>query len=395
DGGGAGEGGGIANDYGTVYFDNGTVSGNVSSGSAGTVGGGMFNDSGSLSLTYSTIASNVVSGGFLQDGGGLFNFWGSVELKSTIVAANAATVDFFSGEFGYILSYGFNLFGSTSGPITPELGDQFNISAAALKLGPLQNNGGPTFTHALLCGSPAIDAGDNTDAPATDQRGFARIVGGIIDIGAYENGNTAPSISCPKPITVTCAPATGQAVTVSVNVADADGDPLVVVWTVDGTAYQTNLVAAGGPPTTAPVDCTDVFGVGSHQVTVSVSDPGKCLATCSTTVDVSSGGSAAPVAGGCSLGQAGGYAVFIMGNVAGTKSAISEAGTKITGHVAVGPSASGSSSDLLKATIDGTLFLDPAAIVGIHPDLIVTGGVANQSLTAARNDALAASACFA
>ena len=54
-----------------------------------------------------------------------------------------------------------------------------------------------------------------------------------------------------------------------------------------------------------------------------------------------------------------------------------------------------SSSDLLKATIDGTLFLDPAAIVTIHPDLIVTGGVASQNLAAARNDALAASACFA
>jgi len=53
DGGGSGEGGGLANDYGSVYFDNGTVSGNVSSGSAGTVGGGIFNDSGSVALTYS------------------------------------------------------------------------------------------------------------------------------------------------------------------------------------------------------------------------------------------------------------------------------------------------------------------------------------------------------
>jgi hypothetical protein len=58
------------------------------------------------------------------------------------------------------------------------------------KLGPLQDNGGPTQTHALLEGSPAIDAGDNTDAPEFDQRGegFPRIdpVTGIIDIGAFE-----------------------------------------------------------------------------------------------------------------------------------------------------------------------------------------------------------------
>jgi hypothetical protein len=63
-------------------------------------------------------------------------------------------------------------------------------------LGPLQDNGGPTLTMALLPGSPAIDAGDNTDAPDFDQRGpgFPRIVNGIIDIAAFEvqARNTAP-----------------------------------------------------------------------------------------------------------------------------------------------------------------------------------------------------------
>ena len=56
------------------------------------------------------------------------------------------------------------------------------------RLAALQDNGGPTFTMALLPGSPAIDAGDNTDAPEFDQRGsgFPRIVGGTIDIGAFE-----------------------------------------------------------------------------------------------------------------------------------------------------------------------------------------------------------------
>ena len=51
---------------------------------------------------------------------------------------------------------------------------------------PLHHNGGPTRTHALAKGSPAINAGDNTDAPPTDQRGRQRIVGGTIDIGSYE-----------------------------------------------------------------------------------------------------------------------------------------------------------------------------------------------------------------
>ena len=59
-------------------------------------------------------------------------------------------------------------------------------------LGPLADNGGPTLTHALLPGSPAIDAGDNLDAPATDQRGIIRPQDAdgdgkaVIDIGAFE-----------------------------------------------------------------------------------------------------------------------------------------------------------------------------------------------------------------
>jgi hypothetical protein len=52
------------------------------------------------------------------------------------------------------------------------------------KLGPLQDNGGPTWTHALLEGSAAIDAGDDSAAPTTDQRGLSRV--GTSDIGAFE-----------------------------------------------------------------------------------------------------------------------------------------------------------------------------------------------------------------
>ena len=70
------------------------------------------------------------------------------------------------------------------------------VLSADPKLGPLQDNGGPTQTMALLAGSPAIDKGDNTLVPidpstglpfTTDQRGFARIVNGAVDIGAYED----------------------------------------------------------------------------------------------------------------------------------------------------------------------------------------------------------------
>ena len=63
------------------------------------------------------------------------------------------------------------------------------------KLGPLANNGGPTLTMALLPGSPAIDAGDTSLAPATDQRGFPRPAGLAADIGAFEYGSVMPTVA--------------------------------------------------------------------------------------------------------------------------------------------------------------------------------------------------------
>jgi len=244
--GGWSEGGGIANDVGTVYVDSSTVSGNVSSPGSGTsgtngspYGGGIFNGFGSVIVTYSTIAYNAVPGGFPNDGGGIYNYGGGVELDSTIVAANTATVDLVNDltGSGFTVSDGFNVIGSTSGLIFTGLEDQTGVTAAQLNLGPLQNNGGPTFTHALLCGSVALNAGDITNAPATDQRGFPRIVNGTIDAGAYEAG-----INCPALVLVKTAfptnPASGEPVTyyyavtnvgsvtiTNINILDDNGTP--------------------------------------------------------------------------------------------------------------------------------------------------------------------------
>jgi hypothetical protein len=87
--------------------------------------------------------------------------------------------------YGNLGSLGHNLIGNTDGGSDFDPTNFLNVDPL---LGPLQVNGGPTFTMALQCGSPAIDAGDNTDDPDWDQRGegFPRIVNGIIDIGAYE-----------------------------------------------------------------------------------------------------------------------------------------------------------------------------------------------------------------
>jgi hypothetical protein len=88
-----------------------------------------------------------------------------------------------------LTSQGHNLVGNKTGcTVTATTGDLFGTGASPInpQLGPLANNGGTTQTHALLSGSPAINAGDSAGCPATDQRGIARPQGVACDIGAHE-----------------------------------------------------------------------------------------------------------------------------------------------------------------------------------------------------------------
>jgi len=195
-----GNGGGVYN-VETTDLTNCTISGNstVDGGS----GGGIDNDGGMMNLTNCTISNNSTTGG--GNGGGMANF-GNTLVMNTIVALNStdATGPDAAGDF---VSQGFNLIGQIDGSTgftNGVNGDQAGTTAAPLDplLGALQNNGGPTFTQALLFGSPAIDQGaaatdPNTGNPiTTDQRGFTRPVdrpnvanaagGDGSDIGAFE-----------------------------------------------------------------------------------------------------------------------------------------------------------------------------------------------------------------
>ena len=164
---------------------NSTFSGN----SAGRFGGGIYNDafnggSSPLAVFHSTFSDNSAFGG---PSGGIANFSGTLQLGSTIL--NASSI---SNGSGTITSLGYNLSSDNGGGFLTATGDQINTTPM---LGPLQDNGGPTFTHALLTGSPAIDAGDpNFDPNAFnppmlyDQRGpgYDRVAHGRVDIGAFE-----------------------------------------------------------------------------------------------------------------------------------------------------------------------------------------------------------------
>jgi CSLREA domain-containing protein len=159
-------GGGILNKD-VLTLNNSTLSGN----SAG-LGGGIYNV-GTLTVTNSTLNGNSAS-----FGGGIYNN-GTLHLRNTLVANSLSGGDC-SGDPATNVN---NLIEDNT--CSPALSGDPN-------LGPLQDNGGPTFTHALLSPSPAIDAGDAGTCLATDQRGINRPLDGdgdglaICDIGAYE-----------------------------------------------------------------------------------------------------------------------------------------------------------------------------------------------------------------
>src|SRR6185503_518152 len=100
-----------------------------------------------------------------------------------------------------------------------------------LRLAPLADNGGPTLTHALLLGSPAVDAGAPSGFPSTDQRGVPRPFGPYADIGAFEANVMLPlTLICPPSQIVDATSSAGATVSLNATVTDAEGRPLTVVW---------------------------------------------------------------------------------------------------------------------------------------------------------------------
>jgi hypothetical protein len=193
------EGGGIYH-TGILTIERSTISGNT----AGTYGGGIANQD------IATLRNVTISGNTAGDSGGGISQWndGDLIIYNTTIANNTVTGGSISGwaiqDILNFISYN-SILSSSSGtrPCVHEAdGGDHNIATdsscgigmtvADPLLGVLQDNGGLTLTHALLLGSPAIDAGDDASCTVRDQRGVIRHYDGdgngsmICDVGAYE-----------------------------------------------------------------------------------------------------------------------------------------------------------------------------------------------------------------
>ena len=250
-----GGGGGLYIDGGTVVITGSTISGNT----ALFRGAGISMPAGgSLTIRNSTITANVVKDASIGSAGGINAGPNGARLSSTIVARNSAHSD--PDLSGLMITEGFNLIGDTSGISNPNPHPADQLDAEPL-LGSLLDNGGPTFTHALLSGSTAIDRGI-ANGFAGDQRGLARTVDGAsanlngsdgTDIGAYEvqpdllpgcntvnrvvqNGSDADPASLRDVISKVCA---GSIITFAPNVS--------VVTLTSGQLPISKVLAIRGP----------------------------------------------------------------------------------------------------------------------------------------------------
>ncbi|MDX6535262.1 MAG: hypothetical protein QOF68_3006, partial [Gaiellales bacterium] len=282
--------GGALVNFGTLTVQNSTLTGNH----AEYRGGAIYSGAGSATLSNVTVSSNAASklrggGGFppnTGEGGGIYIEAGTVTLKNSILAGNTKAV---AGTVSQDNCAGSPV-GSTGGNLDSGATCGFPLSNANPLLGSLQNNGGLTFTQALGSGSPAIDGGDNSGCPGTDQRGSGRPNDGngdgsaVCDIGAYEaptgsppsgggGGGPIPDLKLVGSVNPAQAPV-GSAVTFVLSAStanDAMAQNVVVTVNVPAgltiTGSSANRGSGCGPVTGGVLTCNLDFLAGGAAKT--------------------------------------------------------------------------------------------------------------------------------
>ena len=279
-GAGHGQGGAIESWGGNLTLTNVTVSGN----SAVSGGGGIFSSGHTNTwLNHVTVTLNTATyGGGWHTVAGV----GVAQIENTIVAGNTASASG-SNVFNPVSSLGYNLIGNAVGSRGWVATDLLGVDPL---LDVLADNGGPTWTHALLSDSPAGDAANPNSTLMTDQRGEQRpsdVNGDVVfrsDIGAFENQvNWPPIVVIGGPYTVT----EGGSV-----VLDAGGsqsrqlDPtLTFAWELDGDNDFDDAFGA-----TTSFSAANLDGPATMSVSVRVTDAIGQSVDGTTTVEVLNAG---------------------------------------------------------------------------------------------------------
>jgi hypothetical protein len=272
-------GGAVALGTGTnAVISNSTFTANFSDDAGGAIGLDLDGSSPSQTIEFQLLNSTVVGNTGFAMGGGLFvesdnpALQVQAVLRESIVAGNIA-LSFNNGQpvdspfdvSGPIdPSSSFNLIGDGSqltGTSNGVNGNQIGTDAAPIdpKVGPLQNNGGPTLTMALLPGSPALDGGSFLKATATDQRGVLR--GRTLDIGAYQATASSLQVTTSSPATA------GVQQAATVEAFDSLGQPAFDDMDVlSFSSSDQNAVISGTAALLAAVDNFFVtFGTPGQQ----------------------------------------------------------------------------------------------------------------------------------
>jgi CSLREA domain-containing protein len=255
-------GGGIENVAGgPIIVTNSTISGNTATGP----GGGIFTLAAPLIITNSTITGNRArsqDNTTLASGGGIYNQSANQGddriLNNTIVVGNFRGTGTTPDDIVFFpTSHHNNLIGEPNfSPFTNGVnGNKVGVAVGSVLNTTLANNGGPTKTHAIFCGSPAVDAGGDAFAldPAngntpltTDQRGagFPRKFGVSTDIGAFElqtNCNQAPTAVADSYSTDEDTPLTVAAPGVLGNDSDPNSGDTITAVQVSGPAHAASF----------------------------------------------------------------------------------------------------------------------------------------------------------
>lgn len=231
-------GGGAISTFGPLTLTNSTLSGNIAGHAAG-----IYVQLHTVTLNHSTITANRARGGSV--GGIQSGFQATVILANSIVANQLQGKDCLPESV--IASVGYNLDSDNSCNLT----EASDIPGVNAQLGPLQDNGGPTWTHALLPGSVAIDHGDCLGGTlTTDQRGVVRPQGAACDIGSYETTGAAIAIHVTPEIQTI---ARGDTATFTLTITNTGSITLTNITVVDNRASTCEPVVDNLSPLAATV----------------------------------------------------------------------------------------------------------------------------------------------